>query len=423
MAGPETEQAPPPGPFILFPQYWSLGPKPATQMLNSDLKLQCKFVPQSAIAPQQHFAPPTASTIPWISQPKTEEADVQALKDYLAGIGTNIMVPQPAASAPPPKDEGWKVSGTGGSLGSKDGGISVEDRRGVREYLGSGYTRRNPDGFRNPDGTWNTIKTDNDFRGKWSDHAEIAGAKAERDLFSASVAEGSFGKDGDAFGGSGKVLGASGKASGQFSLTQEGSKGLSPGLRANAGAEAQAAMLEGQVGTRQAYVDKSQTLAGGGASGSVASAKAVAKVEAVLTAEQATLGGKLGAEINLLEGKLEGDLVITPRRVVNGGVNVYNWVFGTKHPDLLGENWDIGVTLGGEVSGQIGAQAEAEARAGYEKGKARAEAGAKIGLGIGAGVKGRVGVVGVDKVWGGVKSAASSAWDGAASAWKWAWGD
>lgn len=435
MGSDDRSPTDPPGPYILHPEYWSRGPQPARQMLYSDLRLQGKFTQQCPVEPRQHFQPPTAASIPFLAQPTLENADVQALKDYLAGIDANIMVPQPPAPKKPEEDEptptdgtptkdGWQFSGTGASLGSKDGGVSVEDRRGIREYLSSGYTRRNPDGFRNPDGTWNTIRRDDDFRGKWDDHAEIAGAKAEHDLFSAAVAKGSFGEGDDAFGGSGSILGASGKASGQFSFTQEGASGISPGLRTKAGAEAEAAFARGQIGTRPEYVDNSQTLAGGQASGSAVSGKAEAAVEAILTAEQATLGGKLGAEINLIEGKLEADLVITPRRVVNGVVNLWNWAFDGDVAEPLGENWDIGLTIGGEVSGQVGAQAGAEARAGYEKGRARAEAGAKIGLGVGAGVKGRVGVVGIDRVWQGAKSLGRAAWDGASSggrsAWNWA---
>lgn len=186
-------------------------------------------------------------------------------------------------------------------------------------------------------------------------------------------------------------------------------------------------MIRGQIETRQEYIDSSQTLASGQASGSAASARFEGRVETVLTAEQATLGGKLGAEVNLLEGRIGGDLVVTPRRVVNNGVSVINWVFRLEIPEPLDENWDIGLTVGGEVSGQLGAQAGAEARVGYENGRARAEAGAKIGLGIGAGVKGRVGVVGIDKIWNGVQSVSSAAWDGttsaANSAWNWAWRD
>lgn len=438
--------APPPGPYILLPEHWSRGPQPATQMLNSDLKLQGKFQQQCPVPKQEHFQPTTAAPIPFITQPPLDEADVQALKDYLAGIDANILVPQPppsnreetvtaesgagdgaAAQNAAAANKGWQVSGTGPSIGSKDGGVSIEDRRGIREYLRSGYTRQNPDGFRNPDGTWNTIKRDDDFGGKWDDHAEIAGAKAKLELFSAAVSEGSFGDAGDAFGGSGSILGASGKASGQFSFTQEGMSGVSPGLRARAGAEVEGAFARGQIGTRPAYVDNSQTLAGGQASGSMVSGKAELGGEAVLTAEQATLGGKLGAEINLIEGKLEGDLVITPRRVVNGAVNAWNWTFNENVGEPLDENWDIGITLGGEVSGQVGAQAGAEGRIGYDDGKARAEVGAKIGLGVGAGVKGRVGVVGIDRLWSGAKSIGRAAWDGtssaAQSAWNWAWGD
>ena len=451
--GPPSDAVGPPpgGPYVLRPEWQRRGPQPATQMLERDLTLQPKFSLDQCV-PGPHYQPPEAATIPKLSQPALDETDLPALQNHIVESPANILVPprrEPAeqedgtaqsgaADGAIAQNEaagkGWQFKRTGAQIGSSEGGVGVTDERGIREYIASGYTRRNPNGFRNPDGSWNTITRDDDFGGKWDEHAEIVGGQAERDLFSASVAEGRFGGTSDTFAGSGTILGASGKASGQFSFTQEGTDGVSPGLRASGGAQAQGALARGQVGTRGNLAEESQTLATGQASGSAVSGKAEAKGELILTAEQATLGGKLGAEVNLIEGKIEGDLHITPRRVVNGGVDLYNWMFDDDVPELLGENWDVGIMVGGEVSGQVGAQAGAEARAGYEDGKLRAEAGAKIGLGVGAGVKGRVGLVGVDRIVSGARRLGSAAWDGAAagasavggsirSGWNWLWSD
>ena len=47
-------------------------------------------------------------------------------------------------------------------------------------------------------------------------------------------------------------------------------------------------------------------------------------------------------------------IYITPRRIGNVG--------------MIGEKWDIGISVGGEVSGSVVAQAGAEARVGYGTG-------------------------------------------------------
>ncbi|MDD7973732.1 hypothetical protein [Roseinatronobacter alkalisoli] len=384
-------------------------------MLNRKLRLQCKFAPRDSIQPQQHFSPTTAASLPFASRPVLEEADIQSLKDYLAGIDANIIVPQPPAPEEPepdaaPSEQTWDFSSTGASRSSEGGGVGFERHKG-----------------RNLDGPFDRSTVDNDFAGQWEDHTEIVGGKVERELFSAAVASGEFGETGTVFGGNGSVFGASGAFNGQFSFTREGTEGTSPGFRAGTGIEAQASALHGNIGVRDDYVENSQTLARADASGSVLSAETEGKLELVLSPEQMTLTGKLGGELNLIEGRLGGDLIITPRRVVNNSVNAVNWAFNSNIAEPLDENWDIGLKVGGEVAGQVGAQAGVEGRAGYEDGTAQLEAGAKIGLGVGAGVKGRVGLVGADKIWNGLKSGASSAWSGvksgSQSAWNWIWYD
>ncbi|MEO1455711.1 MAG: hypothetical protein AAFV31_18020 [Pseudomonadota bacterium] len=388
-------------------------------MLSSDLATQTKFSHnQCLVGP--HYQPPPAATIPVLPQYALDETDIPSLADYVQGLDANLLVPTPPTPTPPeePKeeDEGWSFEMSGMSTGSEDGGVSKEHERGIREYVRSGYTRRDPNSTLNPDGTRNYTTVDDDFGGKWDEEVEIIGGEASKSLFDESVAEGSFGTPASTFSGNGSILSGSSEAAAGFTISQQGADGVSPGFNAHAGADIQGSVAEGRIGTGEEYADNSQTLATGQAKGSVLSGEAEAKVEAVLNAEQATLGGDLGAEFNVVEGSIDGDLHITPRRVVNGAVRAYNWMFNDDIAEPLDENWDIGIMVGGELSGQVGAQAGAEAHAGYENGKVRAEAGVKVGLGLGAGLKARAGLVGVDKVWNGMKSATSSAWD-------WAWGN
>lgn len=146
------------------------------------------------------------------------------------------------------------------------------------------------------------------------------------------------------------------------------------------------------------------------AEGAVLKADAEAGGELVLTAEQATLGGKLGASANLVEGKIGGELAITPTRVTRAAVTIYNFLLD-QDATGLSDDWDFGITINGEVSGAVSAQAGAEGEAGYKDGKLRAEAGAKIGFGVGGGAKVGVGLTGVDKAGEKLSDVWNSLWD------------
>ena len=406
----------PQGPYVLHPEWWGRGVEPATKMLSSDLATQPKFShSQCLVGP--HFQPPPAATIPKLPQHALDETDIPSLADYVQGLDANIMVPPPPTpTEPKEEEEGWTFEMSGMSTGTEDGGTSTEYERGIREYVRSGYTRRDPNAKRNPDGSKSFKTVDDDFGGKWDEEVEIFGGEASTEFFDESYAEAGFGAPTDAFAGKGSVASAESGASAGFTVSQHGADGVSPGLNAHAGANVEGAVLDGRIGTGEDYADSSQTLATGEASGSVISGEAEGEVEAVLTAEQATLGGKLGAEVNVVEGTIEGDLHITPRRVVNGAVRAYNWMFNDDIAEPLDENWDIGIMVGGDLSGQVGAQAGVEGRGGYEDGNLRLELGAKAGFVVGAGVKARAGLVGVDKAFNGAKAVASQAWD-------WVWGD
>ncbi|WP_150526861.1 hypothetical protein [Roseibium sediminis] len=383
MKEPRTLNGPP---FVLRPENQAEDVDPATRMLASDLALQQKFaaLPGTPASWQPKCTPPMICAL---EDPTGTEVSETA--SFGAQSPANLLLPPPPDPQPEEKSSDSKYSLSGPSLGTKDGGIGIEERRDVREYIQSGYTRTNPYG---------TTKVDTNFGGKWKDDFTIIQGDAKTDLFDVSVAEGSFGDGNDAFTGQGKVLSADAGASAGFKVD-------SGGVSAHAGAKAQGSMAQGSVASTDDHAIS------GAASGSAVSGSAEAKGEVVLTPEQATLGGKLGAEVNLIEGKFSGNLTITPKRVADPMIHLWNWAVDDD-VEPLSENWDIGISIGGEVSGQVGAQAGAEARAGYEKGKLRAEAGAKVGLGVGAGVKVSGGVQGADKIWNGIKSA-----------WNWAWGD
>ncbi len=375
-------------PYIFLPEPQSKGIKPGMCMLNSDLPLHDKFtVPYWRSGPAWQ---------PWhipmkpVDQKAAEDADLVALRAYIAARPTNIVVPNPPKGQTEEKPKPfWDLKASGPSLSSKDGGTKEEWMVGKREYLKSGYTRTNPDG---------THKVDNDFGGKWEDKVTLFEGTAKHEFFDVGAAKGKFGDATSTFSGDGRVFGADAKSSGTFKVTTGGAD-------ISGGAKASGSVIEGGVKSNE------DNLVSGGAKGSAVSGSAEAKGEVVLKPDQATLGGKLGAEVNLIEGEVSGRIHVTPRRVANPVIHLWNWATDDKVPELS-ENWDIGIMVGGTVSGQVGAQAGAEAKAGYEKGKLRAEAGAKIGLGVGAGVKVEGGVVGVDKIWAGAKSA-----------WNWAWGD
>lgn len=380
-----------PGPLILRPDALCNGVAPARQMLQSDLLLQGKFAPSAPVAWQ-----PSTSVLPMTPvQADIDEADLQALKDYLQGIDANIIVPAPTRNPHPPAEEQqdaveddafWDLSIDGPSRSTEDGGTSEEWRRGVREYLSSGYTRTNPDG---------THEVDNDFGGKWSDDFTLLEGSAEHEFFDVSVADGEFGESGEILTGNGRILGADADMGAGFEVTNEALKG-------NAHIGTAGSLAEGSIETTDEHLVSAE------ADGSIVSGEVKAEGEIILSPEEATLKGALGAEVNLIELSAGGDLHITPRRIVNPGIQLWNWAM-EDDVEPLSENWDIGIVLGGEVSGQVGAQIGAEGEIGYSDGRATAEAGAKIGLGVGVGVKARGGLVGVDKVM-----------DALGDAWNWA---
>ena len=384
---------PPKGPLVLRPEQYCLGVRPATQMLNSDLRLQEKFT-------SQYWTPgsswqPLNGTLP-STDAQAREANIVSLRAYLQELDANIIVPDPPAADPPKEAEPaaepeaepfWDVSAEGPSRSSEDGGVSTEHRRGVREYLASGYTRTNPDGTR---------EVDNDIGGKWEDSISLVEVSAEHEFFDESVASGDFGNEDDLIHGSGRILGADSSMGSSFEITNSSIKGA-------AEIQANGSFAEGSIESSDEH------LIGGKVEGSVVSADATAGGEIVLTPEQATLKGELGAEVNLVEASLDGSISITPRRIANPLINTWNWAFNGDVEELS-ENWDIGIMVGGEVSGQVGAQAGAEAELEYADGRATAEAGVKIGLGLGLGVKAKGGIVGADKIWGGITSVWNSVW-------------
>ena len=90
-----------PGPLILRPDALCNGVAPARQMLQSDLLLQGKFTPRAPVTWQ-----PSTSVLPMTPvQADIDEADIQALKDYLQGIDANIIVPAPTPNPHPPAEE------------------------------------------------------------------------------------------------------------------------------------------------------------------------------------------------------------------------------------------------------------------------------------------------------------------------------
>ncbi len=280
--------------------------------------------------------------------------------------------------------EGKKSKVEGGTFEQKTekGGVGTTWKRGIREYVSSGYTRRNPDG---------TIEVDNDFKGKWKDREyTIIEGTLQGPNNEGSVAKGSFGSADTFFAGSGSAFKGGYDTSAKAGITTKG-------VETSAKAVAEGSLLEGKVTAGKGHV------VDGALEGKVGSAKAEAKAEVILTAEQATLGGALGAEAHLAEVKASGEVCLTPTRISRTYVGISNWLTGGKKT-AISDDWDWGICLNGEASLSLGAQAKAEADAGYKKGKLRAEAGAKLGLGVGAGVKVGGGLTGLDKAWGQLKN-------------------
>ncbi|WP_405402612.1 hypothetical protein [Paracoccus sp. Ld10] len=363
-------------------------------MLRSDTRLFTKWLTP---APEPWKGPPwrvpeqPAGTAPWspVGGAKGPDTfDPHAIGDlsaYLQGIGANHLVPAPQEDS----DEGPEWTFGQAERKTEDGGTNEEWRRGIREYVSSGYTRRNPDG---------THEVDNDWRGKWLDtDITIAEVSDRTEKAEVSVADGSFGDADSLFSGDGQVLGAEADAGYKGSLSSEG-------LEASADAQASAYVAQGQIETADDGLISAE------AEGAVLKAEAEAKGEVILTAEQATLGGTLGASANLVEGKVGGEFSITPTRISRAAVSLYNWLYD-EDATALSDDWDFGIVINGEVSGAVGAQAEGEAEAGYTNGRLRAEAGAKLGLGVGAGVKVGGGLTGLDKAWARIKDGWNALWD------------
>lgn len=359
-------------PLVLKPEHLKQGREAAVRMLVSDLPLHSKFAAQPG---KQEEWQPVSAPSPICTEDNPTGNDVWEAVEFAQGRETNIVLPPlPPKKEEDTKEEGWEFKAEGPARKTQDGGVQTGVKRGVREYMNSGYTLRNPDGTR---------IVDNDFKGKWEDGFSIAKAGVEKKLFDASVADGGFGGKEDFVSGKGKVLSASAKAAADAEWT-------SKGLKAQAGAEAKGSFLEGSAGTNE------DNLVSGKAEGSAASAKAEAKAEVVLTAEQATLGGKLGASVHLVEAAVSGKVTITPKRVVDPAIQVWNYL-AEDDVEPLHECWDIGITADAKASGQVGLGGEAEGEIGHKKGNWRAEAGAKAAVGVGGGAKVGIGTTGLDK--------------------------
>lgn len=385
-------------PFTAATANFPEGRPPAQDMLRSDTQLFYKWM--TPPAPEPWKGPPwrmpeqPAANTPWaplggspVPNAAADPSEIFDLQTYLQGVGSNHLVPAPAEGEK--KDEGPKLEFGQAERKTEDGGTSEEWRRGVREYISSGYTRRNPDG---------THEVDNDWRGKWKEAEYTVVEVSDRtDKAEVSVADGSFGDADSLFSGDGQVLGAEADAGYKGSIT-------SKGVEASADAKASAYATQGKVETADGG------LLSGEAEGATLKVDAEAKGEAILTAEQATLSGKLGVSANLVEGKIGGEVAITPTRISRAAVSLYNWMFD-ENATALSDDWDFGIVFNAEASLAVGAQAEVEAEGGYKNGKLRAEAGAKLGLGPGAGVKVGGGLTGLDKAWARIKDGWNAIWN------------
>lgn len=384
-------------PFTASTANFSEGRPPAQDMLRSDTRLFSKWMapPKSEPwkGPPWRMPEQTEANTPWTPQggspapDATDPSEIRELQSYLQSVDSNHLVPAPEEGEE--KDDGPKWEFGQAERKTEDGGTSEEWRRGVREYIKSGYTRRNPDG---------THEVDSDWRGKWREtEYTIAEVSDRTDKAEVSVADGSFGNADSLFSGDGQVLGAEADAGYKGAIT-------SKGLEASADAQASAYAAQGKIESAD------DGLLSGEAEGAALKADAEAQGEVMLTAEQATLGGKLGASANLVEGKIGGEFGITPTRISRAAVSLYNWALD-ENATALSDDWDFGIAINLEVSAAVGAQAGAEAEAGYKNGKLRAEAGAKLGLGAGAGVKVGGGLTGLDKAWARIKDAWNAIWN------------
>ncbi len=363
----------PHSPMLLKPENLEKGTVAATRMLNSDLLLQQKFAAQSG---KQEVWEPVSAPNPICTADDPTGSDVFEAVEFAQGRETNIVLPPPKEKQDKEDDIKFELSAQGREL--KDVGSKVEAQRNIREHFPSRYTYRNTNG---------TFAVDNDLKGKWSDEVSLVKAGVEKKLFDDAVASGKFGGKDTLFSGEGKVFGASAKGGVAGEWT-------SKALKAQAAAEAKASFLEGAVKSNEDY------LVSGKLEGSAVGAKAEAKAELVMEADRATAEAKVGAGVHLMEAALEGKLSITPKRVVDPVISVWNYVT-EDDVEPLHECWDIGITGDAKASGQVGLGAEAGASIGHLRGNIRGELGAKASALVGGGAKIGIGTTGFDKFYDG----------------------
>ncbi|MFD1881578.1 hypothetical protein [Paracoccus pacificus] len=367
------------------------GREPTISMLRVDTSKYQQWKGPPFLPPAQQPQTPSAPWSPMLGTSKDQKFDpysIPGLQSYVQPMGWNYLVPpskeeeKEEEKADEKKDPKWEFGQAEKSAKGRDDFLGRR-QAGIREYIKSGYTRRNPsDMFRDNLGE--------DFAKKWKE-TDYTIAEVSKELWDTgdvkktSVASGTFGNADSFFAGSGAVLGY-------------GSKGKLKGAVTSKG-------VEGEIsGTAEAYALKGNAtmnkdgLVSAEAEAAVLRAQAEGKGEVKLTAEEATLTGKLSASANVVEGKIGGEIALTPTRITRGAAKLINRLFDTNL-EGLNDDWDFGIVLNGEVSGAVGAQAEAHAQGGYKKGKLRAEAGAKLGLGVGLGAKAGGGLTGLDKLW------------------------
>lgn len=425
--GGDTSETPAPqqppasqGPLLLSKPYWSTADWLATNMIRTDQRL-LMCVPSRPLGPVR----------PGMSQPSlmtgdpnaVVENDVPLLLRYAYQRPNNILIPPPeeekSEEEKEAEDKGWEFTGPNAERKTDGGGWIQEttrkSSRTVTDYGNgvSGFKQKSSTAIQDMgDGSTTTTsrslevvdiphenatavqtvdtykKEDREsFWGKFPplDETELVFAKVEAEAKAeAAVTEGAFGEEGDIFGGSGSALSADAKAvaSGQFSTE---------GLTGELGAEAGARLLKGEVHSNE------DALAHGKAEGSLVGASAEAKASVTLTAEEATLKGELGADAHLAEGKIEGTLEITPKRVGDSAIFLWNLATGDDVEELS-EDYDWGIKLSGEASAQVGASASAEAEATASAQSFGAKAKAKVGLGLGVGLGAGVELTGLDRL-------------------------
>ncbi len=365
--------------------WWNpAGPPPVLDMLKTDLSTfeRYQYCPAPPAATPPLIGPyrPGLQMGPVMSAPSQPYAlsphipDVAQAREFALGSPANALVPEPRENAEEEAEpSGLKLFQL--SRSTEGGGVSYTEQRGIREYLASGYTRRNPDG---------KVKIDSDWRGKWKE-MDFQVAKQTWWKDDASAYSDTFGTPGQSIATGGLQIGAANSsASSTFSVTK-GGVNITP-----ISADASVAVAKGQIKLNEGG------LVSGSGEASFMEAKGTAKTAIILNPEEATAKLELAGSANIVELKGGGEVCLTPMRAVNGYRSAYNWLFdGDKA--MLSDDWDIGLCVGGELSGSVGAQAGANAEASYQKGKARVEAGAKLGLGLGLGAKVSGGLTGIDK--------------------------